>query len=844
MIRWDKKLKAMSPEKREYALGDLVQNVIASRRWDRLEDLLLNIFFLESKAEAGAIFELAGDFAAASADVPATNCYHKSYSLIEEAIRRDIHFIDRHPSTLFQCLWNSCWWYDSPDRRSHIFPQTEHSSIMSGGGHVPKLYALMEAWLNQKAADNHAWLRSLLPPETPLGRGQVMVLRGHSSPVCHLSMSPDMSQLVSTSLDRSIRVWGIPSGQSSLCLTDVAGYPSATSCTQDGRVIAALADGVDVSVIDVFTRMRLSVLRCEKYVQHLLFSSDGHRVATKCSDGSILVWESLSGRELLRITEADSVSTIAIAPNGNCIVFIDSDRTLRVKYLDTGHEISVAKDVGPCKMAFSPDGALIAYDSVGELVVYGVSARCEVVRISPDRAPFICALAWSPDGRCVVTGDWSGEIVVWDASTGQPINSFGGEGQGVECLALSRDGGLLFAGLRDTTIRGWDMRKRGAADPLVGHRGEISAFDMAENSALMVCAGSDGVIQLWDANNGLLKGCLQGHSSDVTKLSISSDARKIVSCSGDRTIRIWSCDQMSEMVCLRGHTGAVTAIDVSESYSLIASGGHDTTVRIWNTEEGQELACLKGHAFHISSVCLSPDGKHVLSTALDHTLRIWDIDSKKEVARFCEKSVGSQTDPLARYLEDGQRIVFVWCDGTVRIWDTEAGKELAKWMVNGPPIHSFTTCHNTAITMSEDYRIRIWDCDTYRLVTQYAGVLLNSGDVIAAYPYRPSVLRAVPRELDGGIICPDNGQVVAWSPDRFLSRHPYAGSWVSVVGNSMHVYMLEGDHTIGRIGDVDLLADNAEDSGATDIVRDPVKLVFLRRWCGLPIWLSRLRVWQ
>jgi hypothetical protein len=60
------------------------------------------------------IFDLAKDFSAATTAMPADHPKQRMLSLLEEAIRRDIHFIARHPTTLFQCMWNTCWWYDCP----------------------------------------------------------------------------------------------------------------------------------------------------------------------------------------------------------------------------------------------------------------------------------------------------------------------------------------------------------------------------------------------------------------------------------------------------------------------------------------------------------------------------------------------------------------------------------------------------------------------------------------------------------------------------------------------------------------------------------------------------------
>ncbi|MBN2131666.1 MAG: hypothetical protein JW741_19360 [Sedimentisphaerales bacterium] len=48
------------------------------------------------------LFELAQDFHDAVTAMPREHSKHRMLELLEEAIGRDIHFIDRHPTTLFQ----------------------------------------------------------------------------------------------------------------------------------------------------------------------------------------------------------------------------------------------------------------------------------------------------------------------------------------------------------------------------------------------------------------------------------------------------------------------------------------------------------------------------------------------------------------------------------------------------------------------------------------------------------------------------------------------------------------------------------------------------------------------
>src|SRR6058998_1142017 len=65
-------------------------------------------------------FDLVRDFAAVLDAMPTGHPRRRILTLLNEAVRRDIHFIDRHPTTLFQCLWNSCWWYDCAEAGTHF----------------------------------------------------------------------------------------------------------------------------------------------------------------------------------------------------------------------------------------------------------------------------------------------------------------------------------------------------------------------------------------------------------------------------------------------------------------------------------------------------------------------------------------------------------------------------------------------------------------------------------------------------------------------------------------------------------------------------------------------------
>jgi hypothetical protein len=135
------RLAQLSPYARRY----LPAHLIGAARWDELEALLTDLKYLESRNAAGEIFSLATDFAKTVAALPTNRPRARILRLLEEALRRDIHFIDRHredyPQGLFQCLWNSCWWYDCQEAASH-YAERRAPGQAAGVG----LHGLLEGW--------------------------------------------------------------------------------------------------------------------------------------------------------------------------------------------------------------------------------------------------------------------------------------------------------------------------------------------------------------------------------------------------------------------------------------------------------------------------------------------------------------------------------------------------------------------------------------------------------------------------------------------------------------------------------------------------------------------------
>lgn len=186
------------------------------------------------------IFDLVKDFSDVLEAMPREHPRYWILKLLDEAIRRDVQFIDQHPTTFFQCLWNTCWWYDCPEAARHM----THSlggrvlrivenywdrlrQLIRSESLPPALFQLLESWrtAKERKIPGSLWLRSLRPPAMPLHEG-CRALAGHERYAKFVDVSPDGTRVVSIGSEFWVGAW---SGETGLLLARL--YLSSRAAT-------------------------------------------------------------------------------------------------------------------------------------------------------------------------------------------------------------------------------------------------------------------------------------------------------------------------------------------------------------------------------------------------------------------------------------------------------------------------------------------------------------------------------------------------------------------------------------------------------------------------------------
>jgi RNA polymerase sigma factor (sigma-70 family) len=238
-------------------------------------------------------------------------------------------------------------------------------------------------------------------------------------PLVALAISPDGERLATRSYDNpQIKLWDA-GGKHCRTLGRVEDGPSFT------------ADG---------TREPAGVVTPD-----LLFSPDGRCLAGAGPRWQLCLWDVDTGNLLWEVLPqaGQVVERFAFSPNGHLLACIHTDGTVTLY-----EAVSGARRARLGEADRKNQRVYLAYYYYGK------------VRLSQStrRAAPIC-LAFSPDGRYLATAQGKPTIHLWDVLAGREVGCLSGHEGGVVSLLFSPDGKHLFSGGTDTTVLAWDLTR-------------------------------------------------------------------------------------------------------------------------------------------------------------------------------------------------------------------------------------------------------------------------------------------------------------------------------------------------------------------------------------------------
>ncbi len=281
-------------------------------------------------------------------------------------------------------------------------------------------------------------------------------LSGHSDSVWSVALSSEGQTLVSSSQDKTIKLWHLDTGM----LHTLTGHSEAVwsvAISPDGQIASGSSDNT-IKLWNLNTGKLLHTLTGHSAaVWSVAISPDG-QIASGSSDNTIKLWNLNTGK-LLRtlVGHSQAVRSIAISPDGQ-IASGSSDNTIKLWNLSSGKLLQtfLGHTNRVISVALSPKGQLLASGSADKTIKIWHLSSGRLLHTLSRNSHWANAVAISPDGR-IVAGGIGDMVKVWDLNTGELLHKMSGHSSDITSICFSANGKQLVSGSRDRTIKIWRL---------------------------------------------------------------------------------------------------------------------------------------------------------------------------------------------------------------------------------------------------------------------------------------------------------------------------------------------------------------------------------------------------
>eukprot|EP00756_Hemistasia_phaeocysticola_P036681 Hpha_TRINITY_DN16655_c0_g4::TRINITY_DN16655_c0_g4_i1::g.179850::m.179850/K17914/KIF13; kinesin family member 13 len=293
---------------------------------------------------------------------------------------------------------------------------------------------------------------SLPPPSSAAERS----FKGHGGAVYSCCLSRDGARIVSSSRDKTLKMWNVESGTELRTFQGHHGFVLGCDISSAGDLIASAGDDKHVRVWDAVTGEQTRVLRehTDK-VYSVHFAPSGREVASASNDRTLRVWDAKTGTQLAVLTgHTSAVFCAHFAPDGDRVASASDDRTLRVWRWRQKTEEAVFTGHGDT----------------------------------------VWSCRWHPDGKQLLSASVDGSARLWALGGGE-TQIFKGHTRPVHHAEFARDASAVVTASFDNTLRVWDVASGRCIRSLTDHAGRVYCCSVHED--LIVSCSGDEEIKLW-----------------------------------------------------------------------------------------------------------------------------------------------------------------------------------------------------------------------------------------------------------------------------------------------------------------------------------------------------------
>ncbi|MCA9267463.1 MAG: hypothetical protein KDA41_03285, partial [Planctomycetales bacterium] len=549
---------------------------------------------------------------------------------------------------------------------------------------------------------------------------------GHEGPITGVAFSADATKLVSTSADKTVRVWNLAAAGFP-ALGQFDGHMAVTRAavfSADASQVFSAGDDKQIRQWTIADAMEVRALAGHSAAIHTL-KLVGATLISGAADNTMRTWNAANGQPIRAFPHGAAVTVTASNANATRLASTGADKSVKIWNAADGKLLATIAPEGP--PATAPALGSLAFDAAGTLLIGGGAGGIRVwneagaiqerlatdadVRaidfadgaavlavaadnaiVSPTRAHVLtiaahtkpaAGVAFSADGNQIVSSGADAIVRLWNAADGKAIRDLAGPKMPVAGLAVAADGSKLAAVSADKAAYVWNLKAPVAAAPLAAEQTfamdvNPTAVALSADGGRVAIATEDGRTILGDTNSGLVLQRSTPHAGKATSIGFVADDSTIVSGGDDKGVVVQTLAALPAIPVVlpaaNGATAKLTAMAMLPGSTKLAITTDDKRLLLFDVADGKAAGAATGAAAALTSVAARADGAQLAAGGVDGNLHLWPMDAKGPGPAVAVK-VGSPINAVA-YSRDGTRIAVSCADKVLRVYDSATQQPL------------------------------------------------------------------------------------------------------------------------------------------------------------------------
>jgi WD40 repeat protein len=572
--------------------------------------------------------------------------------------------------------------------------------------------------------------------------------------------SPDSQHIALFLGERQPEVRDVQTGEILFSL-DTPNTWGSIHYTPDGSQLITYGENGRLERWDSATGEFISALSVpEDELASVMFSHDTTRMLT-ANMTTVTVWDTLTGRSLFQIPgSAETLSSAEFSRDGSRLATISLDGTVQVWDGLTGEEqvsfINSPQRICGYFINFGTDAnQLIVYGACGEVIFWDIASEepKETLRKKVSLGSGSVYASLTRDGSRMVLSGVIQDVEFWDMTTMEKVGSFSRGDQPIFYGSLSPDERLFAAVAGDGSFKIWELAQPGEKQVLAASQGlhvSQSAYSPdGKRLAILSTSSSstDGEIRIYDTVSDQPVRVIEEYAI-CCSLAFSPEGKYIVAAAKGG-VKMWDTTSEAPVEEINGHDGIVLKFAFSHDGSLLATAGQDGRINIWDFPSRKLLRTIAmGEGTFAYDIKFSPDDKTLAAAnfiAMQGSGRIdlWEVATGNPLFSLGE-GLGMLVSTLA-FSPDGRQLAAGYSDNYARVWDISDMQPQPQpaFVLRGHSANIWSLTYNPdgtrLATAGYDHVTKLWDMTPGE----------SQGQLLATFPGHAAQVSDVDFSLDG-----------------------------------------------------------------------------------------------